>query len=58
MQNLGEKLTKKDVEEMVKRHDVDGDGQISYDEFVRMMSCNEWCPAMIEEILHRILSGC
>lgn len=37
MENLGEKLTKDEVEAMVKEADTDGDGQINYNEFVRMM---------------------
>jgi len=37
MTNLGEKLTDEEVEEMIKEADVDGDGQINYDEFVKMM---------------------
>jgi calmodulin len=37
MANLGEKLTNEEVEEMVKEADIDGDGQINYEEFVRMM---------------------
>ena len=37
MCNLGENLTDADVEEMVKDADIDGDGHINYEEFVRMM---------------------
>lgn len=37
MTNLGEKLTDEEVEEMIKEADVDGDGQVNYEEFVRMM---------------------
>jgi Ca2+-binding EF-hand superfamily protein len=37
MANLGEKLTDEEVEDMVKEADIDGDGQINYEEFVRMM---------------------
>lgn len=36
MTNLGQKLTDKDVDEMVGEADVDGDGQINYEEFVQM----------------------
>ncbi|KAF9405635.1 hypothetical protein BGZ94_003433 [Podila epigama] len=35
--NLGERLTDAEVDEMIHEVDVDGDGQINYDEFVRMM---------------------
>ncbi|XP_074562578.1 calmodulin-3-like [Curcuma longa] len=34
---LGEKLLRKEVEEMIRKADVDGDGQINYDEFVKLM---------------------
>lgn len=37
MTNLGEDLTPEEVEEMVKEADLDNDGQIDYDEFVKMM---------------------
>jgi len=37
MTNLGEKLTDEEVEEMIKEADTDGDGQVNYDEFVKMM---------------------
>merc|ERR1711924_200080 len=37
MTNLGEKLTDEEVDEMIRDADVDGDGQINYEEFVKMM---------------------
>jgi calmodulin len=37
MTNLGEALTPQEVEEMIKEADLDGDGQINYEEFVKMM---------------------
>ncbi|KAK9913353.1 hypothetical protein M0R45_037171 [Rubus argutus] len=37
MTNLGEKLTDEEVDEMVREADVDGDGQINYEEFVKVM---------------------
>jgi hypothetical protein len=32
----GEKLTDNEVDEMIREADVDGDGQINYDEFVKV----------------------
>nr|AMY59971.1 calmodulin 1 [Pyrus x bretschneideri] len=37
MANLGEKLTDEEVNEMICEADEDGDGQVNYEEFVRMM---------------------
>ena len=37
MTSLGETLTDKEVDEMISDLDVDGDGQINYEGFVRMM---------------------
>lgn len=37
MMNLGEKLTDEEVDEMIREADVDGDGQVNYEEFVSMM---------------------
>ena len=37
MTNLGEKLTNEEVDERIKEADLDGDGEINYEEFVRMM---------------------
>jgi len=34
---LGGKLTNEEIEEMIKEADIDGDGYINYEEFVRMM---------------------
>uniref|UniRef100_A0ACD5VEW9 Uncharacterized protein n=1 Tax=Avena sativa TaxID=4498 RepID=A0ACD5VEW9_AVESA len=44
MTNLGEKLTDEEVDEMVREADVDGDGQINYDEFVKVMMANFLVP--------------
>ncbi len=37
LENMGEKLTDQEVEDMVREADLDGDGLISYEEFTRMM---------------------
>ncbi|XP_028063272.1 calmodulin-2-like isoform X2 [Camellia sinensis] len=37
MINLGEKLTDEEAEQMIMEADLDGDGVVSYEEFVRMM---------------------
>merc|ERR1712199_97200 len=37
MTNLGEKLTEDEVDEMIREADIDGDGQVNYEEFVKMM---------------------
>ena len=37
MKNLGEKLTDEEVDKMIREADVDGYGQINYEEFVKMM---------------------
>nr|KAG5710668.1 hypothetical protein BaRGS_035070 [Batillaria attramentaria] len=38
MTNLGEKLTDEEVDEMIREADIDGDGQVNYEEFVKMMT--------------------
>ncbi|XP_012453866.1 calmodulin-like protein 8 [Gossypium raimondii] len=38
MINLGEKLSDKEVEQMIKEADLDGDGQVNYDDFVKLMT--------------------
>ena len=40
MTNLGEKLTDEEVDEMIREADLDGDGQINYEEVVKMMMSN------------------
>ncbi|MBA0570692.1 hypothetical protein Golob_004308 [Gossypium lobatum] len=38
MINLGEKLSDEEVEQMIKEADLDGDGQVNYDDFVKTMT--------------------
>ncbi|KAK8709646.1 hypothetical protein V6N13_060659 [Hibiscus sabdariffa] len=38
MMKLGEKLSDEEVEQMIKEADLDGDGQVNFDEFVKMMT--------------------
>ena len=45
MTNLGEKLTDEEVDEMIREADVDGDGQINYEEFVKVMMA-KWSASM------------
>ncbi|XP_042464040.1 calmodulin-like [Zingiber officinale] len=37
MISLGETLSDEEVEQMIREADLDGDGQVNYEEFVRMM---------------------
>ncbi|KAH0828681.1 hypothetical protein J3R83DRAFT_3050 [Lanmaoa asiatica] len=37
----GEKLTETEVEEMIREADVDGDGQINYEEFVKLLETDD-----------------
>ena len=38
LRNLGEKYTMPQIEAMIREADLDGDGEINYDEFCRMMA--------------------
>ena len=41
MSSQGEKFTEEEAEEIFREADTDGDGQINYEEFVKMMSNNK-----------------
>uniref|UniRef100_T1JS65 EF-hand domain-containing protein n=1 Tax=Tetranychus urticae TaxID=32264 RepID=T1JS65_TETUR len=40
MTNLGEKLTDEEVDEMILEADIDEDGRVNYEEFVKIMKCS------------------
>ncbi|KAJ6912443.1 calmodulin-7 [Populus alba x Populus x berolinensis] len=52
MTNLGEKLTDEEVDEMIREADVDGDGQINYEEFVKVMMAKSCREPVIHAPLH------
>ena len=37
MENLGENMEKEEIESLINETDIDGDGQINYEEFYMMM---------------------
>ena len=43
MTNLGEKLTDEEVDEMIREADIDGDGQVNYEEFVKVGGRRRLC---------------
>lgn len=52
MTNLGEKLTDEEVDEMIREADVDGDGQINYEEFVKVMMAKwDMCSCVIVSLI-------
>ena len=38
MTNLGDKLNDEEMDEMIREADIDGDGQVNYEEFVNVMT--------------------
>lgn len=38
MTHMGEQFTDEEVDEIIREVDIDGDGQINYEEFVHMMT--------------------
>ena len=49
MMNLGETLTGEEINSMIEEADIDGDGQINYEEFYNMMTSARW---WIQKIYH------
>ena len=37
MENLGENMEKEEIDSLINEIDIDGDGQINYEEFYNMM---------------------
>ncbi|XP_017245988.1 calmodulin-7 isoform X1 [Daucus carota subsp. sativus] len=56
MTNLGEKLTDEEVDEMIREADVDGDGQINYEEFVKVMMAKRMSMRYDDSIKFRKIS--
>ncbi|XP_063681917.1 calmodulin-like [Bolinopsis microptera] len=40
LSNMGENLPMDQVEDMIREADLNGDGLIDYEEFIKMMTCN------------------
>lgn len=55
MINLGEKLTDEEVDQMINEADLDGDGQVNYDEFVKMMMNVGWKQIPADQIEDAVL---
>merc|ERR1711869_45559 len=58
MTNFGEKLTDEEVDEMIREADVDGDGQINYEEFVKMMMAKRGAEEYVGLSIRELLIGC
>ena len=43
MENLGQKMERTEIESLIDEIDIDGDGQINYEEFYLMMCTFDQC---------------
>lgn len=55
-QYLGENANDEDIDEMIKMCDQDGDGQISFDEFARMIFRHSGPPKIVKKPKSKLLS--
>ena len=51
MENLGENMDKEEIEFLINEIDLDGDGQINYEEFYMMMNASNWIKINFNEIV-------
>jgi Ca2+-binding EF-hand superfamily protein len=40
LKEMGEKVTEADVVEMIEEHDIEGNGYLNFEAFIRMMMAN------------------
>jgi len=53
MTTIGEKMTEKDINDIIKQWDTDGDGKISYNGYLKLR--NVHCSRLIGYITHIVL---
>ena len=61
MMNLGERLTDEECDMLVEEADIDGDGQIDYEEFYLLMapcSRKRWQAGMPDVFFYYLLALC
>lgn len=49
LQNLGEEMTEEEIDDLIARCDLDGDGKVHYEEFIKMVEDN---PGAIHMVLN------